>query len=88
MWPGFHERKPMHSPGKAAALAAPDLCIEIRSLSNSKKEMYLKRALCFAAGAKEVRVCGEQGTLTFWYLDGRVKRSKVFPLFPGLVSPS
>lgn len=72
--------------GKAAAPAAPEVCIEIKSPSNPKKEMDLKRALYFAAGAKEVWVCDEQGVLTFWNLGGRVKRSKVFPLFPGLVS--
>ena len=72
--------------GKAAAPAAPEVCIEIKSPSNSKKEMDLKRALYFAAGAKEVWVCDDEGVLTFWNLGGRVKRSKVFPLFPGLVS--
>lgn len=71
---------------KAAAPEAPQVCIEIKSPSNSKKEMDLKRALYFAAGAKEVWICDEEGTLTFWNLGGRIKRSKVFPLFPGLVS--
>ncbi len=71
---------------KAAAPEAPEVCVEIKSPSNSKKEMDIKRALYFAAGAKEVWICDEQGALTFWNLGGRVKRSKVFPLFPGLVS--
>ena len=72
----------------AAAPEAPQVCIEIKSPSNSKKEMDLKRALYFAAGAKEVWICDEEGALTFWNLGGRIKRSKVFPLFPGLVSLS
>ena len=74
--------------GKPAAPAAPQICIEIKSPSNSKKELDIKRALYFAAGAKEVWICEEQGVLTFWNPGGRIKRSKVFPLFPGLVSPS
>ena len=50
--------------------------------------MDIKRTLYFAAGAKEVWICDEEGALTFWNLGGRIKRSKVFPLFPGLVSLS
>ena len=73
---------------KAAAPSAPEVCIEIKSPSNSKKEMDIKRTLHFAAGAKEVWICDEEGTLTFLSLGGRIKRSKAFPLFPGLVSLS
>ncbi len=71
--------------GKAAAPAAPDVCVEIKSPSNSKREMDNKRALYFAAGAKEVWICDEQGALTFWNLTGRIRRSKVFSAFPALV---
>ena len=74
--------------GRAAAPAAPDVCIDIKSPSNSKKEMDIKRALYFAAGAKEVWSCDEQGALTFWNLTGRIRRSKVFSAFPALVELS
>lgn len=68
--------------GRAAAPEAPDVCIGIKSPSNSKKEMDIKRALYFAAGAKEVWICDEEGALTFWNLAGRIRRSKVFSAFP------
>lgn len=74
--------------GKVAAPEAPELCVEIKSPSNSKNEMDIKRTLYFAAGAREVWICDEPGTLTVWNIGGRVKRSKLFPLFPVLVNPS
>ena len=74
--------------GKAAAAAAPEVCVEIKSPSNSKKEMDIKRTPYFAAGAKEVWICDEEGALTFWNSGGRINRSKLFPLFPALVSLS
>ena len=74
--------------GRAAAPAAPDVCIEIKSPSNSKKEMDIKRALYFAAGAKEVWICDEEGALTFWNMAGKHKRSNLFTAFPGRVELS
>ena len=71
--------------GKVAAPEAPEICIEIKSPSNSKREMDTKKALYFAAGAKEVWICDEEGVLTFWNATGRLKRSKIFTAFPALV---
>ena len=74
--------------GKAAAPAAPAVCIEIKLPSNSKREIDIKRTLYFAAGAKEVWSCDEQGALTFWNVTGKLKRSSLFTAFPGQVEPS
>lgn len=71
--------------GKTAAPAAPDICVEIKSPSNSKKEMDAKRALYFGAGAKEVWICDEQGTLTFWSAAGKIRRSRILAAFPARV---
>ena len=50
--------------------------------------MDIKRALYFAAGAKEVWICDEEGALTFWNLAGRIRRSIIFSAFPALVELS
>lgn len=61
---------------------APEICIEVLSTSNSKKEMQIKRALYFEAGAIEVWLCNQQGQLTFYNSDGKLKKSQLAPDFP------
>jgi Uma2 family endonuclease len=51
---------------ETAASIAPEICVEVLSLSNSEEEMTEKRQLYFERGAKEVWVCGEYGTLSFY----------------------
>ena len=53
-------------------LAAPDICVEIMSPSNTWEEMRRTSLLYLAAGAKEVWVCDESGELHF--LDGSGER--------------
>ena len=71
--------------GKMAAPAAPDICVEVKSPSNSKREMDAKRALYFGAGAKEVWICDGQGTLTFWSATGKIRRSRILAAFPARI---
>jgi len=52
-------------------LAAPDLCIEVMSPSNSWEEMRHKTLLYLAAGAKEVWVCDGTGALHFFNGSGQ-----------------
>jgi Uma2 family endonuclease len=61
---------------------APEICIEVLSTSNSKKEMQIKRALYFEAGAIEVWLCNQQGRLTFYNSNGKLKKSQLAPDFP------
>lgn len=61
---------------------APELCIEIISPSNSKEEMKEKVTLYLAKGAKEVWVCGEEGTIEFYGYQGRLEKSQLFPTLP------
>lgn len=61
---------------------APEICVEIRSSSNTDEEMIEKRTLYFEAGAEEVWICTEGGTLTFYDEDGRRDSSKRVPSFP------
>ena len=49
---------------------APEICIEIMSSANTKKEMINKRKLYFTNGATEVWVCDENGTFEFFTKTG------------------
>lgn len=66
--------------------AAPDLCIEVCSPTNSKGEMQEKITLYFAYGAKEVWVCDQQGKMTFYTSPAASSPSSLlFPGFPAKV---
>ena len=55
---------------------APDLCVEIRSASNSDEEMALKTATYLRAGAIEVWVVGDDGGVLVTDLSGQQSRSR------------
>jgi Uma2 family endonuclease len=65
---------------------APDICVEILSENNSAEEIALKKRLYFVAGAKEVWVCGLDGSMEFFDVAGKVARSRLCPRFPRMVS--
>jgi Uma2 family endonuclease len=67
------------------ASIAPEICVEIMSSSNSKKEMAEKSALYFEAGAKEVWLCNETGNLSFFNSDGQLEQSLLVANFPKLI---
>jgi Uma2 family endonuclease len=68
--------------GKAETDIAPEVCVEVISMSNSDAEMKQKRKLYFEQGANEVWICDEYGDLTFYNSKGKLKKSKMFPDFP------
>jgi Uma2 family endonuclease len=55
---------------------APEICIEVISPSNSKKEMDEKIKLYLNQGALEVWLCDLQGKISFYSKIGRLKKSK------------
>lgn len=59
--------------------AAPELCVEVRSASNSRAEMDEKRGLYLARGALEVWFCGDDGQLRFHDAGGQIAESRLFP---------
>lgn len=60
---------------------APDICIEVMSDSNDWEEMHEKRGLYREAGATEVWVVEEDGTV--WFFGGEeIEQSEVVPTFP------
>jgi Uma2 family endonuclease len=69
---------------KVLLTKAPEICVEVFSPSNSRREMAEKKALYFAAGAREVWFCDEDGRMTFHVgpASRGAKASKFCPAFP------
>lgn len=61
---------------------APEICVQIRSASNTDEEMDDKRALYVEAGAEEVWVCDEDGNVSFYDAEGERASSARVPSFP------
>jgi Uma2 family endonuclease len=68
------------------ASIAPEICVEVVSMSNTKQEMTEKRQLYFERGANEVWICNEYGEVKFFDESGEVEQSKMFPDFPKKIS--
>jgi Uma2 family endonuclease len=62
--------------------AAPEICVEIRSLSNTAAEMAEKISLYLAGGAREVWICDGNGNMTFHDHSGQMAASLLAPGFP------
>lgn len=67
---------------------SPEVCVEIVSRSNSKREMREKRKLYFDKGAKEVWLCYDSGKLEFYNVKGEIKQSSIFADFPKQIEVS
>jgi Uma2 family endonuclease len=67
---------------EAAFTAAPELCVEVLSPSNSRAEIDEKMRLYFQHGACEVWICDEAGVMRFVNRTGELPRSELFPEFP------
>jgi Uma2 family endonuclease len=63
-------------------IVAPEICVEVRSPSNSSLEIKEKIDLYLAKGAKEVWICNEYGILEFFSNVGKLEKSMVVPEFP------
>jgi Uma2 family endonuclease len=61
---------------------APEICVEITSLSNTRAEINEKIELYLAKGAKEVWVCNAMRVMEFYNHRGQMKKSVLFPSFP------
>lgn len=67
---------------------APEICVEVRSPSNSDAEISEKIALYFEAGAQEVWICELDGTLRFHFASAPEPRpaSELCPRFPSTIA--
>ncbi|MEP6925704.1 MAG: Uma2 family endonuclease [Pyrinomonadaceae bacterium] len=61
---------------------SPEICVEIVSRSNSKREMNEKRKLYFERGAQEVWLCYENGKVEFYNRKKAIEQSALFQNFP------
>ena len=71
--------------GKTEAAVAPELCVEVASMSNSEREMTEKRKLYFEQEAIEFWFCDEYGNISFYNSKRKLKSSSLFPEFPDKV---
>lgn len=71
--------------GKVSYPEAPEICVEVISPSNSRREIKEKTALYLEAGAEEVWHCERDGTMKFFDADGPLPASKLCPEFPARV---
>ena len=67
-------------------LQAPELCVEIRSPSNSIGEMLAKKDLYLARGAQESWLVDEEGRLSFYSYGGEQEQSTLFADFPSALA--
>ena len=68
--------------GGFAYSIAPEICVEVRSPSNSPREMEAKRQEYFEAGAVECWFCDLMGGMTFYGPEGQLESSRLCPNFP------
>ena len=63
---------------------APEICVEVMSPSNTEAEIREKVALYFDAGATEVWICAESGTMSFFgpRAERSMRASRLCPQFP------
>ncbi len=66
---------------------APEICVEIFSRSNIRDEMLEKMKLYYAAGAREVWLCDEDGRMEFFRAghDAPIPASELCPDFPSQI---
>jgi len=70
---------------ETAASIAPEICVEVKSASNTLEEMVEKKDLYFAAGAEEVWVCDAQGKMRFYNRQEELSKSLLVPDFPNQI---
>ena len=70
--------------GRVSFTQAPEICVEIISPSNTRRELAEKKALYFAAGAKEVWFCHRDGRMECFRKDApeAPAASALCPAFP------
>ena len=64
---------------------APEICVEVRSSSNTDNEIEEKPALYFENGAQEVWICSTNGDIRFYNFSGELKQSELLAKFPNKI---
>jgi Uma2 family endonuclease len=68
-----------------ASPVTPELCVEVRSESNTDEEMTAKRRLYLDEGAQEVWICDADGRLRIFDAEGERSRSALAPTAPDTI---
>ncbi len=68
--------------GQSSFQQAPEICVEVKSPSNSMGELLEKKDLYFQADAREVWIREQSGRMLFFDADGPAERSTLCPDFP------
>lgn len=61
---------------------APEICVEVLSLGNTRAEIEEKKRLYFEAGAEEVWIAAPDGEIAFFDGTGEREASGLCPRFP------
>lgn len=80
VWVSDARLKEIDETGDPSPLA-PEICVEVMSVANSEEEMQEKRALYRDAGAEEVWIVAEDGTVRF-FGEEELEQSRLVPEFP------
>ena len=67
---------------ESSASIAPEICVEVKSPSNSRSEIAAKGRLYLDAGALEFWNCDKDGQITFFDTNGPLTFSRLCPQFP------
>jgi hypothetical protein len=64
---------------------APEICVEVWSMSNTPEEIEMKRRLYCRQGAVEFWYCDEKGAMTFFSAAVPLEKSVLCPNFPSQI---
>ncbi len=71
--------------GGSSFQRAPEICVEVKSPSNTMPELLEKKDLYLEAGAREVWIRERSGRILFFDANGPLKKSRLCPSFPPTV---
>ena len=80
-----YSRRRTASPRGFAYTVAPEICVEVCSMSNVLEERMHKGQLYLQAGAEEFWLCDEKGAMRFFDASGELPQSRLCPSFPARV---
>ena len=84
VWVSTERRR--RSRGQASFAQAPEICVEVISPSNTRREIAEKTSLYLEAGAQEVWHCERDGTMKFFDASGPLLASRLCPAFPARIT--
>jgi len=66
-------------------LIAPEICVEVKSPSDTDEALEERKKLFFSKGAVEFWICGLMGEMAFFDAGGAIARSRLCPDFPAQI---